>query len=168
MNELQDFIHFKEHQLDNVNFETGVINTKFLGNNQYGKRYTITRKNVGSKNEDGYIRLWCGKRLRMKHRLLYYLYHNELPIEIDHINGIRDDNSISNLRSVTRKEQLQNIQNTTSKRKKFTKEELHSICHLISEKIPDLTIAKQFNCSRTAIMGIRQKRRHSNIADKYF
>jgi len=35
------------------------------------------------------------------HRLAWYFINNELPINVDHINGIRDDNRIINLRACT-------------------------------------------------------------------
>jgi hypothetical protein len=43
------------------------------------------------------------------HRLAWYYVNGVEPDEIDHINGIRNDNRIANLRNVTR---LQNCQNT--------------------------------------------------------
>lgn len=168
MQELQDFEYFKKYQLANINFNTGVIDTKFQGKNQFGKTKTIIRKNVGSVNEDGYIRLWCNNTLRMKHRLIYWLYHNELPDEIDHIDGVRDNNSINNLRNVSRQEQLQNIKYPSKNRKQFTEDEIHFICKLLSEGISQNIIAKQFNCARTTISSINTKHSHKKISDLYF
>lgn len=44
----------------------------------------------------------------LTHRLVWQLVHGKLPDEIDHINGIRTDNRLVNLRSVTRKENCKN------------------------------------------------------------
>lgn len=35
------------------------------------------------------------------HRVIWKMVHNEEPVEIDHINGTRSDNRLTNLRSVT-------------------------------------------------------------------
>lgn len=173
MSELNDFIFFKQNQLANVDFTTGVIDvykTAVIGNRKskdFGKKVKYIKKNIGSKNQDGYIRVWCNGTLRMKHRLLYWLHTGNLPDEIDHINGIRDDNSISNLRNVTRKQQLQNIKNP-AKFRRFSQQELHDICSYIVKGINDTQIAKLMNCSRTAVMGIRTKYRHKEFSDAYF
>lgn len=159
--EEEEFIFFKENQLHSVDFTTGRIDVY----SRKGKRKLF--KDAGSKNEDGYIRIWCKDHLRMKHRLLYWLYYKELPKEIDHINKVRDDNRICNLRSVTRLEN--NIGNTYKGRKHFTEQELHSICKDIAfSKLSDKKLALKYQCSRIAIMGIRHKRRHKQIADMYF
>ena len=64
---------------------------------------------AGTKNSAGY-RVIClfGKRY-LEHRLAWFFVHGEMPEhEIDHINQIRDDNRISNLRQVTRSENQRN------------------------------------------------------------
>lgn len=64
---------------------------------------------AGTKNSAGYrvISLF-GKRY-LEHRLAWFFVHGEMPEhEIDHINQIRDDNRISNLRQVTRSENQRN------------------------------------------------------------
>lgn len=64
---------------------------------------------AGTKNSAGYrvISLF-GKRY-LEHRLAWFFIHGEMPKhEIDHINQIRDDNRISNLRQVTRSENQRN------------------------------------------------------------
>lgn len=43
------------------------------------------------------------------HRFAWWFYYNELPNLIDHINRIRTDNRISNLRSVTNQKNMFNM-----------------------------------------------------------
>lgn len=60
-------------------------------------------------NSDGYRRV-RGRDLDVRaHRLVWLLFAGEWPAgEIDHINGIRDDNRPVNLRCVTRSENSKN------------------------------------------------------------
>lgn len=73
---------------------------------------TKRRKN-GEKlgwNKDGYVSLSVNGKMTRAHRLAWFLYYGEWPIlDIDHINGVRNDNRISNLRQVTRQVNLQNL-----------------------------------------------------------
>lgn len=64
---------------------------------------------AGNDNGQGYKRISIfGKRYRL-HRLAWLYVYGIHPVnEIDHINGIRDDNRILNLREVTRSENSQN------------------------------------------------------------
>lgn len=49
-------------------------------------------------------------RLFLAHRVAWALHFGEWPSEhIDHINGVRDDNRIGNLRSVSRQENNKNL-----------------------------------------------------------
>ena len=157
--ELEDFIYFKENQLVSVDFNTGTINVKDKRNKLY--------KNVGSLNKDGYQRIWCNSTLRMKHRLLYWLYFNELPEEIDHLDHNRNNNNINNLRSVTRKE---NTKNKTKRIfKHLTKEEIHSLCKDITSNKYSITfLAEKYNKSRVQIKAIIAKKYWTKISDRYF
>lgn len=65
---------------------------------------------VGSKHPDGYLRVGISKtpRYYVVHRLAWFLVHGEWPKEqIDHINGVRDDNRLCNLREATVQQNLQ-------------------------------------------------------------
>lgn len=59
---------------------------------------------------NGYREIGFKKKLYRAHRLAWLLSYGEWPNEeVDHINGNRADNSLSNLRSVTRRENCKNI-----------------------------------------------------------
>lgn len=63
---------------------------------------------IGSLTKEGYWR--CKNQL--VHRLLWLMTYGELPDkDIDHINGIRNDNRLENLRVVTRMQNLWNRRN---------------------------------------------------------
>ena len=49
------------------------------------------------------------KKYRVKaHRFIWWLNYNEIPDEIDHINRVRDDNRLKNLRNTTHSENTKN------------------------------------------------------------
>ena len=64
---------------------------------------------AGCLDKDGYLRIQIDSRLHFTHRLAWFYVTGEWPPDqIDHINGIRDDNRIANLRAATRSENGQN------------------------------------------------------------
>ena len=57
----------------------------------------------------GYLRLMVDGKLYLCHRLAWLYVHGDWPTEtIDHINGIKSDNRIKNLRAVSHMENCQN------------------------------------------------------------
>ena len=65
---------------------------------------------AGGKDRDGYIRIRIDNVKYAAHRLAWMYIHNDFPKNfIDHINGIKIDNRICNVRDVTRSENMQNL-----------------------------------------------------------
>lgn len=66
----------------------------------------------GYKTKKGYILLSFDKNEKTfkvrAHRFIWWLLYKEIPNEIDHINRIKDDNRIENLRNTTHNENLKN------------------------------------------------------------
>jgi hypothetical protein len=64
---------------------------------------------AGAKHGENYILIQISGRTYKAHRLAWMHVYGDWPNGfIDHINGIRHDNRISNLRDVTRSENMQN------------------------------------------------------------
>ncbi len=64
---------------------------------------------AGSQNGGGYLQISVQSRLQLAHRLAWLYIHGSWPKDqIDHINRIRTDNRISNLREVSHKQNMQN------------------------------------------------------------
>ena len=65
---------------------------------------------AGNKRKDGYIRITVDKKSYFAHRLaLFYMYGYFSVLQIDHINQIKSDNRIINLRLVTAQQNQQNV-----------------------------------------------------------
>jgi hypothetical protein len=67
-------------------------------------------KKAGTKRKEGYIVIQLNKTQYYAHRLIWTLLNGDIPNDrhIDHINRVKDDNNISNLRLVTDRENALN------------------------------------------------------------
>jgi hypothetical protein len=73
---------------------------------------------AGNKKPTGYRLIGVLGGLYWEHRLAWFYIYGVWPKNIDHINGVKDDNRIANLRDVTPKE---NAHNTPVKEKSITR-----------------------------------------------
>lgn len=93
--------------------ETGVLYWRNKNRN------TIRHKYVAGSikgTNDGYRRVLVNGRICQEHRVIMVLCFGHIPenAEIDHINHVRDDNRLANLRFATQRENLKN-QSVSSK-----------------------------------------------------
>lgn len=161
--ELKDFEYFKQHQLLSVDFTTGTIDAK---GGRWGNRQFF---DVGSLNPDGYVRLWCNRSLRMKHRLIFFLAYGVIPKpgdEIDHIDKNRSNNCLKNLCVASKR--LNNMGSQNRKIGRFTKEVIHKICHLLQHSdLSDLKIAEEAGVSRATVRDIKCRTSRQSISMNY-
>jgi len=76
---------------------------------QLGFRVDLVGKEIRSQHKDGYLVLQIGRKKYLAHRVIWLIVNGEWPTgEIDHINRVRDDNRIENLRDVTKSVNQQN------------------------------------------------------------
>lgn len=65
---------------------------------------------AGTIRSDGYVRVKIAGKPRFAHRIIYFMATGEEPSYIDHVNGRKSDNRISNLRAATNSENMCNHQ----------------------------------------------------------
>jgi len=94
---------FEEYLLSTYEYDTA---TGKLINKKWNREYP------GVIFNNGYVRVivfFHGKQFKLwKHRLVFFLVYGRFPKEIDHLNGIKTDNRIENLREVSGSENCQN------------------------------------------------------------
>lgn len=80
----------------------------------------LAGQRAGTLGEDGYRKVRYKRKGIREHRIIYEMHHGPIPngMEIDHINGIRDDNRVENLRAIPHSLNTQN--NTGAGKKGFS------------------------------------------------
>lgn len=71
---------------------------------------------AGSKDSEGYVSITFRGKAYRRHRLIWaYFYEDPADFEIDHINRVKGDDRIENLRTATRRQNSCNIIYSTNK-----------------------------------------------------
>ena len=100
-----------------------ILNKHFYYKNGkiYSKYLSTNRKidaEVGVKNKHGYIAMKFKKQTFFAHRIIWCLLNGDLKgMDVDHINNVRDDNRIENLRLLTRSQNNENLKTAKSNNK---------------------------------------------------
>lgn len=82
---------------DDLNYEPST--GEFIWN--VSKRSVKKGTKAGCKMTNGYIAIRVNNKLYLAHRIAFYKMFGRFPNQIDHINRVRDDNRLENLREVT-------------------------------------------------------------------
>lgn len=84
------------HQICNYDCNTGLLTWVTTRNAK-----AVKGSQVGCHDKNGYLVTMINKKNYFVHRLIWLYVHGEFPKTIDHINGIKNDNRLSNLRNCT-------------------------------------------------------------------
>ena len=92
-------------ELFNYDPDTGFISRRI------SKGKSLAGVRLKAKNKHGYLNLSISGKNYSQHRIAWIYFYGERPKDcIDHVNGIRDDNRICNLRDVNQTQNKQNQQ----------------------------------------------------------
>lgn len=86
----------------NYDSNTGILT------NKSNRRGVVVGNKVGSPTSKGHLFSTLDGKSFPTHKICFLHYHGHLPEFIDHINGVRDDNRIKNLRGCTACQNQQN------------------------------------------------------------
>jgi len=102
-------LHEKVKELLDYDPETGVFVWRIARSKKKAGMH------AGAVNKEGYERIRIDRKYYLSHRLAWFYTNGLWPLStIDHINTIRSDNRIANLRVATHAQNLQNRSGPTS------------------------------------------------------
>ena len=114
---MERITHDALHEVLACDSVVGKLYWKPRGKSRFDNKYA--GKEAGYLNVNGYTVVRVHDELLYRHRLIWIMHHGEFPEEIDHINGVRSDDRLCNLRDVNRLENCKNAsipRNNTSGR----------------------------------------------------
>ena len=117
-----------------------------------------TKRVLQGSLRNGYKRVTIDGKLHSVHILVYETFVEKIPkgFVIDHINGIRDDNRIENLRCVSQSENMKNAHRNGHKGQQKVRQ--YDLEHNFIKEYPNLTTAaKEFDVTYRAIASAAER-----------
>ncbi|GAA0495178.1 hypothetical protein Ade02nite_19090 [Paractinoplanes deccanensis] len=143
-----------------------------------GLVYGPKGKPVGSKDTRGYVQIdgrTRGYGLQSAHRLIWQAANGPIPdgLEVNHKNGIKADNRISNLELLTRQGNIQHAYQTGLKsnrvdkhpNRKLSSVDVRAIRRLIAAGISCSELSNRFSVTVQTIYHIRSRKTWSHLGD---
>jgi hypothetical protein len=87
--------------------ETGIL--RWRKRDQPSHQHLVGKEALSGPTSRGYKRGGLFGRNVMAHRVIWKMVYGDDPLEIDHIDGDPTNNRLSNLRSVTRQDNVRNV-----------------------------------------------------------
>ena len=98
-------------ELFNCDYDTGILTVRYKHSAN-----SVVGSVCGNKRADGYVKVSISYRKYAAHRIVWLHHYGAWPNgQIDHINGVRSDNRIRNLRDVLPSTNRQNVYGSTSR-----------------------------------------------------
>jgi hypothetical protein len=73
------------------------------------QKISLIGKRAGAKHNKGYRTINLSVKSFMEHQIIFMFHHGYIPEQIDHINGIKNDNRIENLRAADNSKNQWNV-----------------------------------------------------------
>ena len=127
-----------------------------------------------SDNGLGYLRVRMSDGYRMVHRLVWEAFVGPVPVglQVDHVDGDKSNNSLSNLQLVTASENTTRYHKKRAlsrrphigsrKRRTLTREEVGVIRALLDNGVGRLVIARSYGVTRSCIRHIHNRVNHAH------
>lgn len=128
------------------------------------KKLKIIKQAVRSENSQYMSVVLLGRISHAVHRVVVSAFVGEIPkgMDVNHINGIKTDNRISNLEICTRKQNIHHSMRMGLKKRRFSPEDIRAIRFFHVRGSAEI-LAKVFGCSKSAINEISGRRAYPDI-----